>query len=317
MQKFRYVVVAMFVLGLAGCGQAEAKGDTVLTPEEENVIVNKGTERAFSGKYWDNHEDGTYTCKRCGAPLFNSDAKFESGTGWPSFDDALPGAVKEITDADGRRTEVVCAKCDAHLGHVFRGEGFTEKSTRHCVNSISLNFEPGKAGAERAKAAVESDKQAKAIFAGGCFWGVEYFFEKADGVISTEVGYTGGHVDNPTYKQICGGDTGHVEAIEVTYDPEKTSYEEMAKLFFETHDPTQVDRQGPDHGYQYRSMVFYTNDDEKAVAEKLIKQLEDKGLDVATEVTKAEKFWPAEDYHQQYYDKKNGTPYCHAYTKRF
>lgn len=113
-----------------------------LTQEEKRVILNKGTERAFTGKFWDHKENGVYTCKQCNQPLFSSEAKFDSGTGWPSFDDALPGAVKELPDADGRRVEIVCSNCGGHLGHVFRGEGFTSKSTRHCVNSISLDFIP-------------------------------------------------------------------------------------------------------------------------------------------------------------------------------
>lgn len=307
----------VLLVGLGACGRVEARGDALLTPEEEQVILFKGTEAPFSGVYNDFKGTGTYTCKRCGAALFSSEAKFDSGTGWPSFDEALPGAVKEV--ADGGRTEIVCARCDAHLGHVFRGEKMTDKNTRHCVNSISLRFADAKEAdaAATKKEATKAMKTEKAIFAGGCFWGVEYYFQRAKGVISTQVGYTGGHKDNPTYQEVCYTDTGHIEAIEVTYDPEVTSFEAMAKLFFETHDPTQVDRQGPDIGMQYRSEVFYLNETQKKITEDLIAQLEAKGLDVATIVEPASKFWPAEDYHQQYYDKKQGTPYCHAYTKRF
>jgi peptide methionine sulfoxide reductase msrA/msrB len=279
-----------------------------LTPDEERVIVHKGTERPFSGKYYLNKEKGVYLCRRCDAPLFRSDDKFESGTGWPSFDDAIEGAVKEIPDADGKRTEIVCANCGAHLGHAFFKEGLTSKNVRHCVNSVSLNFRP--------EAKAETMTQ-KAIFAGGCFWGVEYHFGKLKGVLSAKSGYTGGMTENPTYKEVSSGKTGHAEAIEVEYDPSLVSYETLAKLFFEIHDPTQVNRQGPDIGTQYRSAIFYTDDAQKRVAEKLIAELKSKGYHVVTTVEKAGKFWDAEGYHQDYYEKNGHVPYCHIYQKRF
>ena len=280
-----------------------------LTPEEERVILNKGTEAPFTGKYTNLKENGTYVCKRCDAPLYKSSDKFDSHCGWPSFDDEIPGAVKRVPDADGMRTEIVCANCGAHLGHVFEGEGLTEKNVRHCVNSISMNFVATK---EDLKA-----KTQKAYFAGGCFWGTEYFFKEAEGVISTSVGYMGGPKKNPTYKEVCSGNTGHIETVEVTYDPSQTSFEKLAQLFFEIHDPTQVDRQGPDVGEQYRSAIFYVDDQQKQISEKLIKMLKDKGLEVATRLVKAEAFWAAEDYHQDYYEKTGKPPYCHFYTKRF
>ena len=304
-----------------------------LTPEEERVIVRKGTEAPFSGKYYLHDEDGTYRCRRCGAPLYRSQDKFDAGCGWPSFDDEIPGAVRREPDADGRRTEILCAKCGAHLGHVFTDEGFTAKNTRHCVNSLSLDFvpaaiptmpvaEPAAASAEKPEntSSAEPPKSvqtARAIFAGGCFWGVEYMLGKVDGVKSIRSGYIGGHTENPTYEQVCSHKTGHAEAVEVEFDPSKVSYETLARLFFEIHDPTQLDGQGPDLGDQYRSEIFYTTPEQKEVAERLIRILKEKGYSVVTDVTPASRFWPAEQYHQNYYNRKGTQPYCHRYTKRF
>lgn len=275
-----------------------------LTPQEEAVLIHKGTEPPFRGFYTDYEEKGLYICKRCDTPLYRSESKFHSGCGWPSFDTQIDGAIAEHADADGRRTEIVCANCGAHMGHVFRGEGFTEKNTRHCVNSISMNFIPEK-------------ETEKAVFAGGCFWGVQHYFHKVDGVYTSRVGYTGGEKENPTYKEVCRKNTGHYEALEVTFDPKKVSFEELAKLFFEIHNPEQRNGQGPDIGEQYLSAVFYQNDEQKAVTEKLVGILKDKGLDVATEILEASTFWEAEDYHQNYYEKKGSQPYCHFRTKRF
>jgi peptide methionine sulfoxide reductase msrA/msrB len=281
-----------------------------LTAEEKRVIVNKGTERPWTGEYTDFKGKGTYLCKWCDAPLYRSEDKFDSHCGWPSFDDEIPGAVKRQIDADGHRVEILCANCNGHLGHVFEGEGFTSKNTRHCVNSISMKFKPYEA--------MDTQKKTDtAIFACGCFWGVQHYFDKAPGVISTEVGYTGGHKANPTYKEVCSHTTGHVEAIKVVFDPTKTTFEDLAKLFFEIHDPTQTNGQGPDIGPQYLSEAFYFNESQKVTIEKLIGILKSKGLKVETKVRPASTFWPAEEYHQEYYEKTGGTPYCHFRTKRF
>jgi len=163
----------------------------------------------------------------------------------------------------------------------------------------------------------ETRHSERAIFAGGCFWGVEYYLQRAKGVISTAVGYIGGHKDNPTYEEVCSHRTGHAEAVEVVYDPTETSYEDLVRLFLEIHDPTQVNRQGPDIGEQYRSEVFYLDDSQKVVAEMVIETLKEQGYRIATRVTRATTFWKAEEYHQDYYKKTEGTPYCHVYTARF
>ena len=284
-----------------------------LTKEEERVILHKGTERPHTGIYNDFFEEGTYNCKQCGATLYKSDSKFDGHCDWPSFDDEIDGAVKRIKDADGMRTEIVCANCGGHLGHVFLGEGYTDKNTRHCVNSVSISFSPLKGMIKD----IQIPKTETVIFASGCFWGTEHWMKKQKGVISTEVGYIGGHVRNPTYEQVCSHTTGYAEAVKVVFNPEEVSYEELAKLFFETHDPTQLNRQGPDIGNQYRSEIFYTNDKQKEISEKLIQQLKAEGCKVVTKLTEAPKFWQAENYHQDYYEHKGTTPYCHFYTKRF
>ncbi|MBU1668152.1 bifunctional methionine sulfoxide reductase B/A protein [bacterium] len=280
-----------------------------LNAEEIRVIENKGTEMPFSGKFNSFYKNGTYTCKKCNTPLFNSEDKFDSGSGWPSFDDAIEGAVREIPDADGRRVEIVCANCGGHLGHVFRGEQMTPKSTRHCVNSVSLDFQ----GLE------EESKLKKAYFAAGCFWGVEYWFEKQNGVLAADSGYMGGHLEDPTYQEVCYKDTGHLETVEVTYDPTIVTFEELTKLFFEIHNPEQTNGQGPDIGPQYLSAIFYNDAEEEDIAMKLINRLEDNGMIIATQLINANehKFYRAEYEHQSYYKLRNLKPYCHNHTKRF
>ncbi len=308
-----FIAVALLLSGGKG-GKIMADEETAagnvklneLTPAEKRVIRDKGTEKPFSGKYNDEFSRGLYICRQCDAPLYRSDDKFKTDCGWPGFDDELPGAIKKVADPDGKRIEILCARCGAHLGHVFKGEKLTPKNTRQCVNSISMSFEPE-----------NSKKIGRAIFAGGCFWGVEYWMKKTPGVLTVTSGYTGGRKEYPTYREVCSGKTGHAEAVEVIFDRRKVDYETLARLFFEIHDPTQLNRQGPDQGAQYRSAIFYLDDAQKQTAEKLIGILRDNDLAVVTSVKPAGRFWPAEDYHQDYYNRKNSTPYCHAYVKRF
>ncbi|UFS63781.1 bifunctional methionine sulfoxide reductase B/A protein [Sulfurimonas sp. HSL-3221] len=273
-----------------------------MTPQEEAVIVHKATERPYSGELLHNKAKGTYVCKRCGAKLYRSEDKFDSHCGWPSFDDEIPGAVKRIPDPDGYRTEIICANCGAHLGHVFSGEHLTQKNLRHCVNSISMEFIPEKK---------------VAYFAGGCFWGVEYYIEKIPGVTSVVSGYMGGNMPDPTYRDVSSGRTGYLETVAVTYDPSKVDYKTLAKTFFDIHDPTQKGRQGPDIGSQYQSAVFYNDLKEKMIAEALIAQLVKNGYNVQTELLEASAFQKAEAYHQDYYMRHHKQPYCHGFVDRF
>ena len=299
MQNIPKLVLFIFLGVYATCTPRleENMPNGKLNPEEERVIVQKKTELPFSGKYHDFSEKGTFVCKRCGAALYYSSAKFDSGCGWPSFDEEIPGAVKRQADADGLRTEIACSVCGAHLGHVFLGEGFTATNTRHCVNSITMNFIPDDAA-----------RTETAVFASGCFWGTQFYLQQATGVLSTTVGFTGGNTVNPSYEEVCNGTTGHAEAVQVIFDPALTTYEKLTKLFFETHDFTQVNRQGPDIGEQYRSEIFYTDDAQKKSAEKLIAILGGKGFHVATRLTRAGAFWKAETHHQSYYQKTASSP---------
>jgi len=288
----------------------------VLTPKEYRVMRKSGTEKPFSGRYNDNYENGIYYCVGCDTPLFSSETKYDHGTGWPSFTAPFDESYIEYLEDNSlfrRRTEVRCAVCGAHLGHVFDdGPGPTHK--HYCINSVSLDFKEAESQPESEsnssekpnKSAKKTPKTETAIFAAGCFWGVEDKFRKTPGIISTEVGYTGGHIKKPTYKQVCTDKTGHAEAVKITFNPSLISYEELLKVFFSIHDATQINRQGPDIGRQYRSAIFYFNSAQKMVAEKIVKELESSGRlgkSIATEIVPASKFNKAEEYHQQYYEK--------------
>ncbi len=304
----------------------------ILTPEQYRMLRQAGTERAFTGKYNDHSEVGVYVCGGCGTPLFSSETKYDHGTGWPSFTAAISESnIQFLTDKSHGmvRTEVRCAACGSHLGHVF-DDGPAPTHLHLCINSVALDFKSTQAqdqtspavSASRAsssssqsvstlpdsgdKAASPGENKPIATFAAGCFWGVEDKFRQVKGVISTRVGYSGGQVKNPTYQLVCSDETGHAESIEMVFDPAVTSHDELLKQFFRLHDPTQVNRQGPDVGTQYRSVVFYHNERQKEAALKMIEKLNKSGRfdrPIATQVVPAAEFYPAEDYHQQYHDK--------------
>jgi peptide methionine sulfoxide reductase msrA/msrB len=302
-RKSTHGVLAILILGSFCLGGTKMSFNK-LNPEEERVILHKGTERAFSGKFNLHYEKGLYLCRRCNAPLYHSESKFKSGCGWPSFDDALPNAVKQSPDADGHRVEITCNRCGGHLGHVFTGEQLTAKNVRHCVNSVSMDFLP-------------DERVGRAYFAGGCFWGVEHLLQQQSGVLGVTSGYMGGHTENPSYREVCTGKTGHAETVEVLFDNSKVDYETLARLFLEIHDPTQLNRQGPDIGDQYRSAIFVADAEQRQIVKKLLDILRGKGLDVVTQIAPAGPFWAAEDYHQDYYNRTGKTPYCHSRVKRF
>ncbi|MFH1175997.1 MAG: bifunctional methionine sulfoxide reductase B/A protein [Acidobacteriota bacterium] len=274
-----------------------------LDPETYRITQAAGTEPAFCGKLEDNKKDGVYCCVVCGLPIYSSKQKFHSGTGWPSFSRELDAEhVRRQRDDshDMLRTELLCARCGAHLGHLF-DDGPRPTGERHCLNSASLRFHEKGAALPPESKPVSPES---AYFAGGCFWGIEHYFRLGPGVLDATSGYMQGHLERPTYQQVCSGSTGHAETVKVVFDPHRITYRRLVEAFFAMHDSTQLNQQGLDIGSQYRSGIWITSPEQRRTAEAVVAELAAgnrfAGRPIVTQVEQARAFWPAENFHQDY-----------------
>ncbi len=272
---------------------------TQLTDEQYRVTRQKGTERAFSSPMCSLFEPGLYACVCCDTLLFDSNEKFESGTGWPSFTQPFkPNAIAYHGDISHGmyRIETTCNTCGAHLGHVFP-DGPKPNGLRYCMNAVALKK--------------VSKHLQKAVFGGGCFWCTEAMFQQLKGVVSVESGYSGGDTVNPSYREVCTGTTGHAEVIQITFDANEISFEDLVRIHLGSHDPTLLNQQGADKGTQYRSIILTHDDEQKQTAEKVIAEMQ-VGYEkpIVTEIKPFQAFYKAEDKHQNYYVDNPEGRYC-------
>ena len=288
-----------------------------LTEFEKFVIEQKGTERPFSGEYVDHDAVGLYRCKKCLAPLYKSEHKFNAHCGWPAFDDEIPGAVDRTLDADGQRVEITCHQCGGHLGHVFEGERLTPNNIRHCVNSVSMVFEARKSELNTPDEH-QNTPSAQATFGAGCFWCVEAIFAALNGVEKVQSGYAGGEQKDANYDAVCSGRTGHAEVVHITFNPTVITFNELLEVLFKSHNPTTLNQQGNDKGPQYRSVVFAHTAEQVDQTNSMISALQDAQIwqdPIVTEVCAFETFYPAESYHDDYFAKHGEQPYCQMVVK--